>query len=49
MDAIWDLIYLFSSPFAVISLYILILDWKSVCYSERSKKAMINYLPPLVG
>ena len=37
-------------PFADIPLYILRLDWKHVCYSNRSKKkVVIVWLPPLIS
>lgn len=56
VDAIWDLIYFFSSlwdlitrPFVDILLYLLLLYWKNICHSKRSYRMdMLNWLTPLV-
>ena len=53
MDVIWDLIYVHSSfwdsmtkPFAYIPLFILMLDWKSGCFSKVDEESIDWLLSP---
>ena len=58
VDAIWDLIYIFLFPlglkspnlFVDVSLFLLMLNWKSACFSNSlRKKVVTGWSPPLVG